>query len=102
MTDLLKQFRVQEDDPHAALRAALHGDGMTLNGGLTRQPRKGERIEWDWPTPGGGIVHRIEGNLCWLDFGGRIDPFIWRFESGLNALVRNVSERINNVDTEAK
>jgi hypothetical protein len=30
---------------------------------------------------------RIEGNLCWADYGnGDISPFIWRFQDGLNTV----------------
>lgn len=34
-----------------------------------------------------GVVHSVEGNLCWCSYdGGAAQPFIWCFKDGLNAL----------------
>jgi hypothetical protein len=52
--------------------------------GLSRQPRKGERVAWR-DRKGNLYSHatvlRIEGNLCWIkpDDGSDSAPFIWRF-----------------------
>lgn len=69
----------------------------TPNGGLTRQPRKGERVAWRNGAKlySHATVLRIEGNLCWIkpDDGGESAPFLWRFHDGsLNKLAEIVAE----------
>lgn len=49
------------------------------------KPRKGEHITYEGRVA--GVVHSVEGNLCWTSYDGRDPaPFIWRFKDGLNAL----------------
>lgn len=33
-----------------------------------------------------GTVQRVDGNLCWVNYPTGTEPFIWRFNDGLNQL----------------
>lgn len=68
-------------------------------GGLSRQPRPGDRIAWR-DAAGNLYSHctvlRVEGNLCWAEFDGtRItEPFMWTFHDGtLNKLAEIIEEQ---------
>lgn len=49
------------------------------------KPRKGDPITYRGKRA--GLVVRVEGNLCWTDYGsGEVLPFIWAFKDSLNNL----------------
>lgn len=53
------------------------------------RPRAGDPVIYRSPVRGTviGEVVRVEGNLCWTDYGdGEPGPFIWAFGDGLNKL----------------
>lgn len=52
----------------------------------SKPPRKGTLVRYT-PTGESHRVVRVEGNLCWCDYGGEVMPFIWRFHDGaINSL----------------
>lgn len=64
-------------------------EARDVPGGLTRKPRKGDRLVYKGAPL--GVVTRVEGNLCWFTDAetGIVDPFIWYFprEGTMNCLI---------------
>jgi hypothetical protein len=60
--------------------------------GLTRKPRKGDKVRWPhWKAGRVATVNHVDGNLCWIDEPGKDTmPFIWNFREGMNTLAEFV------------